>query len=56
MKKLLLTLLAGLSLAAVAAQRAHANVGDPCVDANGRSGFMISTGRGGETCDTSGEY
>jgi len=50
MKKLLLTVLAGLSLAAVAAQRVRADVGDPCVDANGHSGYMISTGRGGETC------
>ena len=55
MKKLLLTVLAGLSLAAVAAQRAHATPGDPCVDGQGRSGYMISTGRGGETCDASGE-
>jgi len=50
MKKLLLTVLAGLSLAAVASQRAHATPGDPCVDSNGRSGFMISTGKTGETC------
>ncbi len=52
MKKLLLAVLAGLSLATVAAHRAHATVGDPCVDAQGRSGFMISTGRS-ESCDTS---
>jgi len=49
MKKLLLTLLAGLSIATIAAQRAHADPGDPCIDANGHSGLMISTGRG-EVC------
>ena len=50
MKKILLTVLAGLSLAAVASQRAHATPGDPCVDADGRSGLMISTGKTGEIC------
>ena len=54
MKKFLLTVLAGLSLAAVVSQRAHATPGDACVDVQGRSGYMISTGRS-ETCDTSGQ-
>jgi hypothetical protein len=54
MKKLLLTVLAGLSLAAVATQRAHAGSGDPCVDGQGRSGYIIATGRS-EYCNTSGE-
>jgi hypothetical protein len=50
MKKLLLTVLAGLSLAVLAAPRAHAEPGQACVDSAGRSGYMIATGRSGEVC------
>ena len=53
MKKLLFTLLAGITLAAIAPKHMRADVGDACVDANGHSGYMISTGRGGETCQAS---
>jgi hypothetical protein len=53
MKKLLLTVLAGLSLATVAAHRVRADPGATCTDAQGRSGYIIATGRG-EYCDTSG--